>query len=103
MLYFIFAIIFYWTVVLRIYTFFPFSIEFKNRCILLIFKMLFHGFLGVDGLSIEISTMVDIRDQSNKELSMRLSTDIKSNDVFYTDLNGFQVRTPTDSSRRIPS
>uniref|UniRef100_A0A8C7XYG9 mannosyl-oligosaccharide 1,3-1,6-alpha-mannosidase n=1 Tax=Oryzias sinensis TaxID=183150 RepID=A0A8C7XYG9_9TELE len=60
--------------------------------LLLIFNMLFHGFLGVDGLSIDISTMVDIRDQSNKELSMRLSTDIKSDDIFYTDLNGFQIQ-----------
>ncbi len=35
--------------------------------------------------------MVDIRDQTNKELAMRLITDIQSGDVFYTDLNGFQV------------
>uniref|UniRef100_A0A8C7XVX1 Alpha-mannosidase n=1 Tax=Oryzias sinensis TaxID=183150 RepID=A0A8C7XVX1_9TELE len=51
-----------------------------------------HNVPGVDGLSIDISTMVDIRDQSNKELSMRLSTDIKSDDIFYTDLNGFQIQ-----------
>lgn len=48
-------------------------------------------FSGVDGLSIDITTMVDIRDQTNKELAMRLVTDIQSGDVFYTDLNGFQV------------
>lgn len=35
--------------------------------------------------------MVDIRDQTNKELAMRLVTDIQSGEVFYTDLNGFQV------------
>lgn len=35
--------------------------------------------------------MVDIRDQTNKELAMRLVTDIQSGDVFYSDLNGFQV------------
>lgn len=55
---------------------------------------LFHHavvFSGVDGLSIDITTMVDIRDQTNKELAMRLVTDIQSGDVFYTDLNGFQV------------
>uniref|UniRef100_A0AAX7SL55 mannosyl-oligosaccharide 1,3-1,6-alpha-mannosidase n=1 Tax=Astatotilapia calliptera TaxID=8154 RepID=A0AAX7SL55_ASTCA len=46
---------------------------------------------GVDGLSIDITTMVDIRDQTNKELAMRLVTDIQSGEVFYTDLNGFQV------------
>lgn len=38
--------------------------------------------------------MVDIRDQTNKELAMRLVTDIQSRDVFYTDLNGFQVSFP---------
>lgn len=48
-------------------------------------------FLGVDGFSIDITTMVDIRDQTNKELAMRLVTDIQTGDVFYTDLNGFQV------------
>lgn len=48
-------------------------------------------FSGVDGLSIDITTMVDIRDQTNKELAMRLITDIQSGDAFYTDLNGFQV------------
>lgn len=49
---------------------------------------------GVDGLSIDITTMVDIRDQTNKELAMRLVTDIQSGDAFYTDLNGFQVSPP---------
>lgn len=47
---------------------------------------------GVDGLSLDITTMVDIRDQNNKELAMRLVTDIQSEDTFYTDLNGFQVK-----------
>lgn len=48
-------------------------------------------FAGVDGLSVDITTTVDIRDQNNKELALRLVTDIQSGDVFYTDLNGFQV------------
>uniref|UniRef100_A0A669B838 mannosyl-oligosaccharide 1,3-1,6-alpha-mannosidase n=1 Tax=Oreochromis niloticus TaxID=8128 RepID=A0A669B838_ORENI len=47
---------------------------------------------GVDGLSIDITTMVDIRDQTNKELAIRLVTDIQSGEVFYTDLNGFQMQ-----------
>lgn len=46
---------------------------------------------GVDGLSLDITTLVDIRDQNNKELAMRLVTDIQSEDKFYTDLNGLQV------------
>ncbi|KAM9854980.1 alpha-mannosidase 2x [Aulostomus maculatus] len=52
-----------------------------------------HNVPGVDGLSVEITTMVDIRDQTNKELAMRLVTDIQSGDIFYTDLNGFQMQT----------
>lgn len=50
-------------------------------------------FPGVDGLSLDITTVVDIRDQANKELAMRLVTDIQSEDTFFTDLNGFQVTT----------
>uniref|UniRef100_A0A8C1BDT4 Alpha-mannosidase n=2 Tax=Cyprinus carpio TaxID=7962 RepID=A0A8C1BDT4_CYPCA len=51
-----------------------------------------HNVPGIDGLSLDITTMVDIRDQNNKELAMRLVTDIQSGDTFYTDLNGFQVK-----------
>uniref|UniRef100_A0A672GGN5 mannosyl-oligosaccharide 1,3-1,6-alpha-mannosidase n=1 Tax=Salarias fasciatus TaxID=181472 RepID=A0A672GGN5_SALFA len=51
-----------------------------------------HNVPGVDGLSIDMSTMVDIRDQTNKELAMRLTTDIQSGDAFYTDLNAFQIQ-----------
>lgn len=51
-----------------------------------------HNVPGVDGLSLDITTMVDIRDQNNKELAMRLVTDIQSGDTFYTDLNGFQIQ-----------
>lgn len=51
-----------------------------------------HNVPGVDGLSVDITTVVDIRDQANKELAMRLVTDIQSQDTFYTDLNGFQMQ-----------
>ncbi|KAJ3596967.1 hypothetical protein NHX12_003367 [Muraenolepis orangiensis] len=51
-----------------------------------------HNVPGVDGLSVELTTTVDIRDQNNKELSMRLVSDIQSGDVFHTDLNGFQMQ-----------
>lgn len=47
---------------------------------------------GVDGLSLEISCLVDIRDHINKELALRFSTDIENKGAFFTDLNGFQVR-----------
>lgn len=57
---------------------------------------IFFFFPGVDGFSLDVTTTVDIRDQNNKELSMRLVTNIQSGDVFYTDLNGFQVGPRTD-------
>uniref|UniRef100_A0A4W3HVQ0 Alpha-mannosidase n=1 Tax=Callorhinchus milii TaxID=7868 RepID=A0A4W3HVQ0_CALMI len=47
---------------------------------------------GVEGLSLDVSIVVDIHDQMNRELAMRLSTDIKSGDTFFTDLNGFQIQ-----------
>lgn len=46
---------------------------------------------GVEGLSLELSSLVDIRDYVNKELALRLRTDIGSQGAFFTDLNGFQV------------
>ncbi|XP_058854975.1 alpha-mannosidase 2x-like isoform X2 [Acipenser ruthenus] len=51
-----------------------------------------HNLPGVDGLSLDVTTTVDIRDQTNKELAMRLVTDIQSEDVLFTDLNGFQIQ-----------
>lgn len=50
----------------------------------------------MDGFSVDVTTTMDIRDQNNKELAMRLVTNIQSGDVFYTDLNGFQVELHTD-------
>ena len=54
-----------------------------------------HNVPGVEGLSLDVSVLVDIRDQANKELAMRVTTDIQSEDTFYTDLNGFQVSVPS--------
>ncbi|XP_069748745.1 alpha-mannosidase 2 isoform X2 [Narcine bancroftii] len=47
---------------------------------------------GVDGLSLEISNIVDIRHEINQEIAMRLITDVKSNNKFYSDLNDFQMQ-----------
>ncbi|XP_062924709.1 alpha-mannosidase 2 [Mobula hypostoma] len=47
---------------------------------------------GVEGLSLEISNIVDIRHEMNQEIAMRLTTDVKSNNQFYTDLNDFQMQ-----------
>lgn len=46
---------------------------------------------GFQGQTIEIENIVDLRKKNDKELIMRLSTDIKHNATFYTDLNAFHV------------
>lgn len=42
------------------------------------------------GSALEIRNLIDIGDLSNTEIIMKLSTGIKSDDIYYTDLNGFQ-------------
>ncbi len=44
-------------------------------------------------MSVNIINLVDIKSESNKDFGMRITTDVKSGDTFYTDLNGFQVGT----------
>ncbi|XP_016853768.1 alpha-mannosidase 2x isoform X2 [Anolis carolinensis] len=56
---------------------------------------------GVDGLSLEISCLVDIRDHVNKELALRFSSDIESQGTFFTDLNGFQIQ-PRQHLKKLP-
>ncbi|XP_074456795.1 alpha-mannosidase 2x isoform X12 [Larus michahellis] len=56
---------------------------------------------GVEGLSLDVSCLVDIRDHINKELALRFSTDIESDDAFFTDLNGFQIQ-PRRYQRKLP-
>lgn len=47
----------------------------------------------IDCNDVEIRNLVDIRKEMNYELSMRVTTEVKNNNIFYTDLNGFQVIT----------
>uniref|UniRef100_A0A8C3BT26 Alpha-mannosidase n=1 Tax=Cairina moschata TaxID=8855 RepID=A0A8C3BT26_CAIMO len=47
---------------------------------------------GLEGQSIEVSNIVDIRGEYNRELAMRISSDINSQNRFYTDLNGYQIQ-----------
>lgn len=56
---------------------------------------------GVEGLSLDMSFQVDIRDYVNKELALRLHTDIDSQGTFFTDLNGFQVQ-PRQYLKKLP-
>ena len=47
---------------------------------------------GILGKALEINNVVDMRDHDDKELIMRIETDIQnSNSSFYTDLNGFHI------------
>lgn len=39
----------------------------------------------------EIRNLIDVKDYTDTEVVMRLSTRIKNDEVFYTDLNGLQV------------
>lgn len=39
----------------------------------------------------EVSNIVDIRKEHNREIAMRISSSINSQNRFYTDLNGYQV------------
>ena len=43
------------------------------------------------GLAIAVENVVDMRDLNDKELVMRLSTDILTNGTFYTDMNGLEI------------
>ncbi|VVC35673.1 Hypothetical protein CINCED_3A015041 [Cinara cedri] len=40
---------------------------------------------------VEIRNLVDIRQEMNYELAMRVTTEVDNNNIFYTDLNGFQM------------
>ncbi|XP_076844380.1 alpha-mannosidase 2 isoform X2 [Brachyhypopomus gauderio] len=56
---------------------------------------------GVDGQAVEIYNTVDIRGEFNREIAMRITSDIKSKDQFFTDLNGFQVQ-PRRTMAKLP-
>ncbi|XP_070845355.1 alpha-mannosidase 2 [Chaetodon trifascialis] len=47
---------------------------------------------GHAGKSLEISNMVDIRSEVNRELAMRLVSSVASGNRFHTDLNSFQMQ-----------
>lgn len=49
------------------------------------------SFTGSEENIIELQNLVDIRNEHNFEIAMKLSTSIKNQETFYTDLNGFQV------------
>lgn len=50
-----------------------------------------HSTILRDGNFVEIRNLVNIGQMDNTEIVMRIKTGIKSNDIFYTDLNGLQI------------
>ncbi|XP_068944256.1 alpha-mannosidase 2 [Petaurus breviceps papuanus] len=47
---------------------------------------------GIEGQSVEVANILDIRGEYNREIAMRISSDINSHKRFYTDLNGYQIQ-----------
>jgi hypothetical protein len=47
--------------------------------------------LGIEGQSMEVSNIVNIRNVHNREIVMRISSKINNQNRYYTDLNGYQV------------
>ncbi|XP_045422411.1 alpha-mannosidase 2 isoform X3 [Lemur catta] len=56
---------------------------------------------GIEGQSVEVSNIVDIRKEYNHEIAMRISSDIKNQNRFYTDLNGYQIQ-PRMTMKKLP-
>ncbi len=52
-------------------------------------------------MSISIVNLVDIKSEVNKELVMRIKSDVRNGDTFFTDLNGFQVSCSSRSCCRL--
>ena len=52
-----------------------------------------HNSPGTDGTGLMIENDIDLTSNTmnNREIAMRISSGVKSGDVFFTDLNGFQV------------
>uniref|UniRef100_A0A671Q0W1 mannosyl-oligosaccharide 1,3-1,6-alpha-mannosidase n=1 Tax=Sinocyclocheilus anshuiensis TaxID=1608454 RepID=A0A671Q0W1_9TELE len=56
---------------------------------------------GVEGQSVEICNTVDIRGETNREIAMRITSDLNSKDRFFTDLNGYQLQ-PRKTMAKLP-
>uniref|UniRef100_A0A673LJF1 Alpha-mannosidase n=1 Tax=Sinocyclocheilus rhinocerous TaxID=307959 RepID=A0A673LJF1_9TELE len=56
---------------------------------------------GVEGQSVELCNTVDIRGEINREIAMRITSDLNSKDRFFTDLNGYQVQ-PRKTMAKLP-
>ncbi|KFO29859.1 alpha-mannosidase 2 [Fukomys damarensis] len=64
-------------------------------------KVRLYSVHGIEGQSVEISNIVDIRNLYNREIAMRISSEINSQNRFYTDLNGYQIQ-PRITMSKLP-
>lgn len=64
-------------------------------------KVRLYNVQGIEGQSVEISNIVDIRNVHNREIVMRISSKINSQNKFYTDLNGYQIQ-PRRTMSKLP-
>ena len=53
--------------------------------------MNFRSSPGPDGTGLLITNEVNIKQMNNQELIMRINSGVQSGDLFFTDLNGFQM------------
>ncbi|CAJ0942477.1 unnamed protein product [Ranitomeya imitator] len=56
---------------------------------------------GLEGQSPELTNIVDIRGEFNREIVMRITSDVNSQNKFYSDLNGFQIQ-PRQTLSKLP-
>ncbi|XP_030049323.1 alpha-mannosidase 2 [Microcaecilia unicolor] len=56
---------------------------------------------GLEGQSLEIANTVDIRGEYNREIAMRITSTVYSQNRFYTDLNGYQIQ-PRQTMSKLP-
>ena len=52
---------------------------------------LLYGLVGSDGVALHVENLVNIVQDYNSEVAMRLVSDVTSGRTFYSDLNGLQV------------
>lgn len=58
---------------------------------------------GPESFGVGITNVVDVRNERNKELVMRIRSSIENGDgIFYTDLNGFQIQKRKKYSDKLP-
>ncbi|XP_036029588.1 alpha-mannosidase 2 [Onychomys torridus] len=64
-------------------------------------KVRLYNIQGIEGQSMEVSNIVDIRNVHNREIVMRISSKINNQNRFYTDLNGYQIQ-PRRTMSKLP-